>query len=75
MNGRLPPLEPSDSHQAQRPARRQVLAEATDAAEAAYAVGYASPSQFSRDYRRFFGCPPARGIVRLKDSCGYAVGA
>jgi len=28
--------------------------------DAAYAVGYESPTQFSRDYRRKFGLPPSR---------------
>jgi AraC-like DNA-binding protein len=31
-------------------------------------VGYESPSQFSREYRRLFGHPPARDIARLKAS-------
>jgi AraC-like DNA-binding protein len=29
------------------------------ASDAAYNVGYSSPSQFSREYRRFFGVPPS----------------
>ncbi|MEI8632793.1 AraC family transcriptional regulator N-terminal domain-containing protein [Vibrio sp. PP-XX7] len=29
-----------------------------DAAEAAYSVGYESPSQFNREYRRVYGAPP-----------------
>jgi AraC-like DNA-binding protein len=32
--------------------------QAMDAATAAYDVGYESPSQFSREYRRLFGSPP-----------------
>ena len=47
-------------------ARRLMLAEALDAAAAGYRVGYESPSQFSRDYRRAFGEPPARDLARLK---------
>jgi len=39
-------------------ARRLLLSEATDAAEAGFRVGYESPSQFSREYRRMFGMPP-----------------
>jgi AraC-like DNA-binding protein len=27
--------------------------------EAAYAVGYASPSQFSREFKRYFQVPPS----------------
>ncbi|MFZ2870113.1 AraC family transcriptional regulator [Zavarzinia sp.] len=47
-------------------ARRLILAEASDAASAGHAVGYESPSQFSREYRRLFGAPPVRDIARLK---------
>jgi len=49
-------------------ARRLMLGGAMDAASAAYDVGYESPSQFSREYRRLFGHPPARDIARLKAS-------
>lgn len=47
-------------------ARRLMLAEALDAATAGYRVGYESPSQFSREYRRLFGAPPASDITRLR---------
>lgn len=47
-------------------ARRLMLAEHTDAASAAYQVGYESPSQFSRDYSRLFGAPPMRDIRSLQ---------
>jgi AraC-like DNA-binding protein len=30
--------------------------------EAAYAVGYESPTHFSRDYSRKFGLPPSRDM-------------
>jgi AraC-like DNA-binding protein len=46
-------------------ARLRMLADPTDVAQAAYAVGYESPSQFSREYRREFGAPPSRDIARL----------
>lgn len=49
-------------------ARRLMLAENSNAARAAYEVGYESPSQFSREYRRLFGAPPSRDIARLKSS-------
>ncbi len=47
-------------------ARRLMVAEALDAAGAGYRVGYESPSQFSRDYARMFGLPPARDAGRLR---------
>ena len=30
-----------------------------------YSVGYESPSQFSREYRRLFGAPPSQDAQRL----------
>ena len=47
-------------------ARRLMFAEGLDAATAGYQVGYESPSQFSREYRRLFGVPPRREIERLR---------
>jgi AraC-like DNA-binding protein len=38
-----------------------------DAASAAFEVGYESPSQLNREYRRFFGRPPMRDIKALRD--------
>lgn len=43
-------------------ARSLMLGEKLDAAEAAFRVGYESPSQFSREYRRMFGAPPRQDI-------------
>ena len=43
-------------------ARRLMLTERHDAASAAHRVGYESPSQFSREYRRMFGAPPGRDV-------------
>ncbi|RBP53660.1 AraC family transcriptional regulator [Arenicella xantha] len=40
-------------------ARRNILFDNFSASDAAYNVGYSSPSQFSREYRRFFGTPPS----------------
>ena len=51
-------------------ARRLMLSQAVDAAAAAHAVGYESPSQFSREYRRLFGAPPVRDIAQLKAQWG-----
>lgn len=49
-------------------ARRLILSQALDAAGAAHAVGYESPSQFSREYSRLFGAPPLRDAARLRAS-------
>lgn len=49
-------------------ARRLMLATDTDAASAAHHVGYESPSQFNREYRRMFGTPPGRDIAQLRHS-------
>jgi AraC-like DNA-binding protein len=47
-------------------ARRLMLAERMDAANAAFQVGYESPSQFSREYNRMYGAPPLRDITNLR---------
>lgn len=49
-------------------ARRLMLMERMDAASAAFEVGYESPSQFSREYSRFFGAPPLRDINNLRQT-------
>lgn len=46
-------------------ARRRLVTERSDAATAAYAVGYESASQFSREYKRLFGAPPRRDVGEL----------
>lgn len=46
-------------------ARRLLLAE-TDVTSTAFAVGYESASQFSREYTRMFGTPPARDAGKLR---------
>jgi AraC-like DNA-binding protein len=48
-------------------ARRLLLAGQDDAAGAAYRVGYQSPSQFSREYSRLFGAPPARDLREMRE--------
>lgn len=49
-------------------ARQKMLTEEFDAATAAFEVGYESPSQFNREYKRFFGKPPMRDIRGLRAS-------
>jgi AraC-like DNA-binding protein len=50
-----------------REARRLMLTEQFDAANAAFHVGYESPSQFSREYNRLFGAPPLRDVKSLRE--------
>lgn len=47
-------------------AQHLMLAENEDAETAALAVGYESPTQFSREYKRLFGEPPHRHVGRLR---------
>ncbi|PWW08785.1 AraC family transcriptional regulator [Paenibacillus cellulosilyticus] len=49
-------------------ARRLLFSESIDAAEAAFQVGYESPSYFNREYARMFGLPPVRDVRRLRSS-------
>jgi AraC-like DNA-binding protein len=53
-------------------ARRLMLTERLEAATAAFQVGYESPSQFSREYRRVFGASPLRDITSLRHMAGSA---
>jgi AraC-like DNA-binding protein len=41
-------------------ARIQLLTGDHDVATVAFSVGYSSPSQFSREYRRMFGTAPSQ---------------
>lgn len=47
-------------------ARRRMIAGQAGAAEAGFAVGYESASQFSREYKRLFGAPPGRDAERAR---------
>ncbi|MFI6080798.1 AraC family transcriptional regulator N-terminal domain-containing protein [Streptomyces sp. NPDC051217] len=47
-------------------ARIQLLTTPHEVAAIGYAVGYESPSQFSREYRRMFGAPPSQDAARLQ---------
>jgi AraC-like DNA-binding protein len=51
-----------------REARARLLAEPGDVAGVGFAVGYDSPSQFSREYRRLFGRPPSRDALTLREA-------
>lgn len=47
-------------------ARRLLLTEDLDAGTAALRVGYDDASQFTREYKRLFGDPPMRDVMRFK---------
>src|SRR6202166_3793497 len=49
-------------------ARSRLLLSSQDVAAVGFAVGYDSPSQFSREYRRLFGAPPGQDGERLRRS-------
>lgn len=49
-------------------AKRLMLSENMDASTACYAVGYESPSQFNREYKRQFGNPPHRDVKAQRAS-------
>lgn len=53
-------------------ARRLMLFQRMDASDACRRVGYVSPSQFSREYSRFFGSAPAKDVARLREE-GFAL--
>ena len=47
-------------------ARLRLIAAPDDVAAVGYSVGYDSPSQFSREYRRLFGVPPRQDVSQLQ---------
>jgi transcriptional regulator GlxA family with amidase domain len=49
-------------------ARARLLAQSKDVAAVGFAVGYDSPSQFSREYSRVYGAPPGRDAARLRSA-------
>jgi AraC-like DNA-binding protein len=51
-------------------ARRLLLSGDRNASEVAFAVGYKSASQFSREYLRQFGAPLARSIRQIRQAIG-----
>lgn len=55
-------------------ARRLMLFQKMDASEACQRVGYVSPSQFSREYARFFGSAPTKDVVKMRAE-GFAPSA
>jgi transcriptional regulator GlxA family with amidase domain len=53
-------------------ARELVLTADIDVTRVAHTVGYESPSQFSREYSRFFGMPPLRDRRRWRQETAAA---
>ena len=51
-------------------ARLRLMAHPGDVTGTAYAVGYESPSQFSREYRRQFGASPSQDAAALRAGVG-----
>ena len=49
-------------------ARRLLMTDAVDAATAGHRVGYQSPSQFNREYRRAFGTSPGADYRQLRSA-------
>ncbi|MEI7186204.1 AraC family transcriptional regulator [Dickeya dianthicola] len=54
-------------------ARQLLLAGEHRASDVAFAVGYESASQFSREYLRQFGAPPARNVREIRQAIGTTV--
>lgn len=54
-------------------ARQRMLIDGTDAATAAFEVGYESTTQFNREYRRLFGQPPMRDVKTLRATDAIAM--
>jgi len=68
---RMTPLEYQKQLRLQE-ARRLMLTGSASAGSAGFAVGYDSPSQFSREYCRLFGAPPRQDIERLQAAPEHA---
>ena len=52
-------------------ARMLMVQDSLQAAVAAERVGYASPSQFSREFKRLFGVPPGEEAQRVRSAFGF----
>jgi len=53
-------------------ARLLLASHPNDITGVGHRVGYGSPSQFSREYRRLFGAPPSLDAVRMRGEAGRA---
>ncbi len=52
-------------------ARSMLVTDPGDIAGIGHRVGYDSPSQFNREYRRLFGVPPGQDAVRLRSDAAF----
>ncbi|CAK8738403.1 HTH-type transcriptional activator RhaS [Sodalis praecaptivus] len=52
-------------------ARMLMVRQDMTAAAASHGVGYESPSQFNREFKRLFGLPPAEEIRRMQKASHY----
>ncbi len=52
-------------------ARLQLMNAPDDIAGVGHSVGYDSPSQFNREYRRMYGVPPGQDAIRLQGTVIY----
>jgi AraC-like DNA-binding protein len=48
-------------------ARAMMVDRGLNASEAGFRVGYANPSQFSREFKRMFGLPPRQLIKTMSE--------
>jgi AraC-like DNA-binding protein len=55
-------------------ARRRLAGRTDTVSNIAAAVGYISPSQFSRDYKRAFGAPPSQEATEVRVAAGAYLG-
>ena len=54
-------------------ARRLMMSEGASASSAAFAVGYESVPQFTREYRRMFGLPPVKDAKAVRSQAAASV--
>ncbi|WP_197040128.1 AraC family transcriptional regulator [Mycobacterium sp. URHB0044] len=62
----MSPLQYQKQLRLQR-ARIELMTSSQDVAAVGHSVGYDSPSQFSREYRRMFGVPPGQDAMRRQN--------
>jgi AraC-type DNA-binding domain-containing proteins len=55
-------------------AARRLLVTSSDTTQAAFAVGYESASQFSREYSRLFGITPSKDVARMRAASSQPIG-